>query len=304
MPSFESVLLTLAPATSGILSLVGSSWIIWMLVPKCRQRSSSSNDNKLDQVKYRLLLGISVTDVFFSLVILPWALYMPANDTDVWGAMGNKQTCAAQGFLIQLGHMSSFYQAGLSHYYYTTICHGMSNQDFRRYYERIIHVSAVVWPLITAVAALVMDLYNPMSIGCWMAPYPLGCNIDGSDIPCQRGRWAPVFAYVFTGIPVSLFMTYIGYTMLQIYFKYSSTPPKHWATLILVLYDEPALSIKSDQEIQHRPSQRRHSITAGMATTVPVQQYSSQALGNSDIRTSMTWRFNASFKSNLTIFRS
>jgi hypothetical protein len=202
----QQVFMALAPAITGFLSVVGSSLIMLSLL----------HPRKGLSVKDRLLFGLSLTDTIFSLIIIPWSLFIPEGMT--WGARGNDATCTAQGFLIQLGHAPTFYQAGLAHYYYMTIRYGTSDQEFSKRYERWIHFMSVLWPLGTAVAGLYLDLFNFSHVGCWIAPNPLGCNID-DQVECNSGANAPLYAYLFTGIPVAIFMFYITYTMLQIYLK-------------------------------------------------------------------------------------
>ena len=76
----------------------------------------------------QLMLGLSISDALSSCA---WALVLipaPSLDDDGepsiwtrWGARGNDVTCTAQGFFIQLGMLSLWYNMALSMYYLLVI---------------------------------------------------------------------------------------------------------------------------------------------------------------------------------------
>jgi hypothetical protein len=49
----------------------------------------------------------------------------------------------------------------------------------------------IIYAISTASAGIPLDLYNPvkLGVGCWVAPYPIGCEDDAgiSGVACQRG---------------------------------------------------------------------------------------------------------------------
>jgi hypothetical protein len=206
----QQVAITVAPAFSGTLSILGSSCIIWMLLAEKRK--------KLKSVKYRILFALCLSDIVNSLWYVVWSLPVPKGAPGVWGAMGNYASCNAQGFFIQFGMTGSFYNGALALYYYKSLCHSMKDEQIAKTYEKWIHTGCLVWSLGTATAAWQQDLYSFSGIGCWIAPEPLRCHTR-DDVDCIRGEDAYLYSWVYTGIPLILICIYINYTMGMIYMK-------------------------------------------------------------------------------------
>jgi hypothetical protein len=206
----QQVAITLVPAFTGTLSLLGSSCIIWMLL--------AENRKKLKSVKYRFLFALCLCDVYNSLVFVFWSLPIPKDTPGVWGAMGNYASCNAQGFFFQFGMIGSFYNCALALYYYRSLCSSMKDEQIAKTYEKWIHIGCLVWPLGTSIAAWQQDLYSYSGIGCWIAPEPLRCH-KRDDVDCIRGEDAYIYAWVYMGIPLILICIYISYTMTMIYMK-------------------------------------------------------------------------------------
>jgi hypothetical protein len=97
----QQVAITLVPAFTGTLSILGSGCIICMLLAKNRE--------KLKSVKYRFLFALCCCDIWNSLVFVFWSLPIPEGTPGVWGAMGNKASCDAQGVFFQFSIMGSYY---------------------------------------------------------------------------------------------------------------------------------------------------------------------------------------------------
>jgi hypothetical protein len=206
----QQVAITLVPAFSGTLSILGSSIIIWMLLQENRRR--------LKSVKYRFLFAVCLSDIAYTLWLVPFSLPIPKGTPGVWGAMGNKASCSAQGFFIQCGIIGSFYSCALSMYYYKSLCFSMKDEQIAKRYEKWIHIVAAVWPLGTATAAWQQDLYSYSGVGCWIAPYPLRCH-QRDDVDCIRGENAYLYAWLYMGIPFTFLWMYIIFSMYMIYLK-------------------------------------------------------------------------------------
>jgi hypothetical protein len=206
----QQVVITLVPAFSGTLSLMGSSCIIWMLMKE--------NRKKLKIVKYRILFALCLCDLITSLVFVFWSLPIPKGTPGVWGAMGNKTSCNAQGFFAHIGIIGSFYNAALALYFYKSLCYSMKDEQIAKRYEKWIHIVSIGWCFGTAIAAWQQDLYSFNGLGCWMAPEPLRCHRrDGVD--CIRGENAYTYAWLYSGIPNLLLLMCITYAMWMIYMK-------------------------------------------------------------------------------------
>ena len=216
------VTLTIAPSVAAILSIAGSSYIVHHILRE--------NKHKQD-VRFRLLLLLSIADLLNSIsVCLFWSLPLPSDTPNVWGALGNKQTCDLQGFLAQwTGITNAFYNGALCHFYYFMLVgHNNSNslrastgkggaQLFAQRYEKWWHAVAWGFPITTAILALwPLDVYAYVHIGCWIGPYPLGCTTN-SDVECTRGRHAYVWGWLFGGIPLLAMLAVVGYFIFQIY---------------------------------------------------------------------------------------
>ena len=88
----QQVVITLVPAFSGTLSILGSSCIICMLL--------QNNRIKLKSVKYRFLFLLCLNDIVYSLWLVPFALPIPKGTPGVWGAMTREQSVLQRpGFL-------------------------------------------------------------------------------------------------------------------------------------------------------------------------------------------------------------
>jgi hypothetical protein len=206
----QQVAITLVPAFSGTLSIIGSSCIIWMLM--------AENRKKLKSVKYRIIFALCLSDVINSLWFVFYSLPIPKGTPGVWGAMGNYVSCNAMGFFLQFGIIGSFYNGALSLYFYKSLCFNMKDEQIAKRYEKWIHIGCLVWPLGTAIAAWQQDLYSYSGMGCWIAPEPLRCH-RRDDVDCIRGEDAYIYAWVYTGIPLILLCMCIVFSMVKIYMK-------------------------------------------------------------------------------------
>jgi hypothetical protein len=223
----QQVAITLVPAFSGTLSLLGSSCIIWMLL--------AENRKKLKSVKYRFLFALCLCDIVNSLWFVFFSLPIPKDTPGVWGAMGNYASCNTQGFFLQFGIIGSFYNGALSLYFYKSLCSSMKDEQIARRYEKWIHIGCLVWPLGTAIAAWQQDLYSYSGLGCWIAPEPLRCH-RREDVDCIRGENAYIYAWVYTGIPLILLCMCIVYSMTMIYMKVKevSRRAEMWSTRMVL----------------------------------------------------------------------
>ena len=201
----QQVAVSMISILTGALSLLGSATIIFLLLV---QRS------RIENVKYRFLFGLCLSDVLNSLWYIVWSTTLP--EGSIWGAWGNRATCNAQGFFLDLGLIGPFYNGGLCLYYYQSITKKLSNKEIAKKYEWITHFLAFTWNVGTGVAALALDLYTVCGIGCWISPEPLFCERQTS-VECTNNENAYVFAWVFNGMPLTFLAIFIFYCMVQIY---------------------------------------------------------------------------------------
>eukprot|EP00980_Cylindrotheca_fusiformis_P029422 scaffold23472_cov106-Cylindrotheca_fusiformis.AAC.1 len=123
---------------AGLLSAIGSSLILWHIFVV----SKKENRNRTLTMLQQLVCGMSIFDVSSSIANMFATLPIPEDTffeststpmpTGVYGARGNSATCTAQGFFIQLGYTSAFYNLMLSVYYVLVIKKGMRETQIQR----------------------------------------------------------------------------------------------------------------------------------------------------------------------------
>jgi hypothetical protein len=95
----QQVALAVTPKITSFLSILGSSWII---IEVLTQRTKREN------VYNRLLCAMSFFDVLLTVWFFASTWPIPEGTEGVAWAVGNKQTCIAQGFFLQIGIIPPF----------------------------------------------------------------------------------------------------------------------------------------------------------------------------------------------------
>jgi len=196
-----------------IPSLLGSAFIIQHIV---------RSEARRQRVFSRLMLGMSLMDLIFAVYSSVGPLPCP-QDPNTFLAHGTWASCEAFGFLGQASQMSSMlYNAGLALYYLLTIRYQWPESQSKRWIEVPIHLVCFVVGWGTALAALVLDLYNPSAAGCGIYAYPIGCDfLPGME--CLRGKNAASYQlglFLYAAWAMSAFM---AVCMLFIYAQVAKT---------------------------------------------------------------------------------
>jgi len=230
--------MAIVPKFSAIASICGSIFIVHDIL-KSHFRNSrkhprknsvttrhthSSSKTLRNSAFYRLVLCLSLSDFLAStaMFLTTWPIpkdeFVPGNPSNlVYGNIGNRSTCTAQGFFIQLSIICPMYNALLASYYYLTIRHGWKERDFQVRVEYGGQAIVLFWGLGTAIAGLVLQIYNNCSnIWCWIAKYPMGCGPDGS-VPCEHGEHADVLRWVFYYGPLWICIGVVSGTTFLVY---------------------------------------------------------------------------------------
>lgn len=221
----KEIIIILAPIPSALLSFCASGTIIYMIL---------RSPTKLNKPFRRIIFGMSVYDMVQSFPSVISALPSPAGSK--WGAIGNRGTCATQGFLIQVrtldvhdlfnlisalyrtlaGHVIHFlnvvsfttaallytsviillpklaalgsplYNLSLAFFYLCIIKFNMTNEQFQKRVENILHVISNFLPWSTAIYLLITENFNFNPVNCWIGPDPIDC-IHNPDVECIRG---------------------------------------------------------------------------------------------------------------------
>jgi hypothetical protein len=195
---------------------VGSSLIIRDIV--LRRRNSSDGVS----TRHRLLAGMSVCDILsssaWSLTSWPVPEVVP---TTVWN-VGNRKTCTAQGFFIQWGIGTVTYNACLALYYLFVIRYGWKDEYISKYVEPWMHFIAVGVALSTSVAALALDLFNPVGCTCFIAAYPRSCTQSWENkgpTNCIHGDNAGIYQQAFWILPACCVVVFLAVSMFLVYWK-------------------------------------------------------------------------------------
>eukprot|EP00977_Amphora_coffeiformis_P002036 scaffold381_cov178-Amphora_coffeaeformis.AAC.25 len=206
----KSVTLTVVPAITGLLSILGSSTVLGMIA------RYEWKDPTASRCLMRLLIGLCIADLINSAVWTTWPLWIPRGTPGIWLAVGNKATCDAQGFLQQMSGTAGLYSGALSHYYMAFITKNISDREYGRRYEWKWHLFCNLYPLVTAALGLVMDSYVFTDLGCWYGTEPYYCWWN-DDIPCTRAEWGVLLGWITLGIPHIVLLFWISYCMYTIY---------------------------------------------------------------------------------------
>lgn len=196
-------------------------------VARYTRRQGNRRKTLKNSAYYRLMLAMSISDfmVSFAWFCTTWPIPKDENSIDnpsdyVYGNSGTIQTCTAQGFFVQLGIITPFYNALLACYYYLTIRREWKEKEFKRKVEYIGHFIAISFGFGTAIAGLVMDLFNNSYVWCWIAPYPRGCSYDVDDDdkePCLRGKHSGLFRWAFYYGPLWVMIFLVTFFMTLVY---------------------------------------------------------------------------------------
>eukprot|EP00934_Nitzschia_sp_Nitz4_P002615 Nitzschia sp. Nitz4//scaffold51_size120721//93135//94421//NITZ4_003742-RA/size120721-processed-gene-0.163-mRNA-1//-1//CDS//3329553907//2605//frame0 len=197
----QEMLLSLVYTSSSILSLVGSSTIVSKVVRNLWRATPYD----------RLVLGLSVCDIFGS---IGYALYpyMGPRETSirVWAA-GTKGTCSFMGFLTQFGFAAVLYNGFLSIYY---LLIRVTRRVFAQRYEPWMHAIPILFALGTGTLGASAGWFSEVQVGlgCWLNDYPPGC-ID--DCISDELGWA------YGGIPIffTLMSLIVCHTLIFLYVR-------------------------------------------------------------------------------------
>jgi len=192
---------------SGTLSIGFSCRMIYLIF---RDKLSENGWRTYD----RLMLGIGVTDIIFSLSVASSTLPMP-RDSGILFAIGNDLTCSIQGFLGQLGAGLHFYHASLCIHFLLILRYNMKETVVEQQ-EKWFHLVPVLFGVVSSILGAIYDAYNIGENRCQIVEYPTGCTKD-ETIPCESGENAILFRYIFALLPTASTVFIMTVSMVMIY---------------------------------------------------------------------------------------
>jgi hypothetical protein len=171
----QQIAIAITPKISGFLSLLGSGYIVYdchrQLRSGERGRGGTVSTSSSAHTYQRLMIGMSVSDMLMSIGFVLSTLPAPRDTENIWGALGNTQTCTFAGMFTMMGVVPVMYNASLSIYYLLRIKHGWSQTQLHSA-EKWLHGVPWIWGVATVVASLWLKLFNSGYFECWLAPFP------------------------------------------------------------------------------------------------------------------------------------
>ena len=149
------VAMAIVPHITGLLSILGSSFIV---LDVFRKRFKTVYD--------RLLFGLAVSDIIASIGMALSTWPVPEyQGQKTYGAVGSLASCEFQGFFIQLGLATPLYSAFLSLYYILLVKFNYRPNTLKMLrFEKAAHGVSLSLALITAVASLALKQYNNANV--------------------------------------------------------------------------------------------------------------------------------------------
>jgi hypothetical protein len=216
----QHIAAALCPKFTAMASVAGSSLIIRDLIQVRKDKSDALN------TRHRLLAGMSVCDILSSSALFLTSWPIPEDMPKAVWNVGNQQTCSAQGFFIQLSIGTVIYNACLALYYLLVVRYGWKNEYLAKRVEPWMHFVATAFALITSVAALALDLFNPAGYTCAIRAFPPFCTQSYENkgpTTCIRGDNARVYLVAFWLGPACCVVVWLAVSMFLVYSKIRST---------------------------------------------------------------------------------
>jgi hypothetical protein len=239
----QKAALAWVPRISASLSLFGSSMIIYDIVRDPIKRGS---------VYHTLMLAMSVIDIFSSIAwglsTLPIPEYEYGEPSGIYGAKGNEKTCKTQGFFIQLGYTSLFYNMSLSFYFLMVVRYGMKENQIKKL-QLWLHVPALVIGFALAFGGI--PLYQNDAWGCYI-PSPALAEVNRDLL-------------IFTLVPICTAIVIATVNMVLVYWavRQQMIAARKWqfgSSAMQHQVPESARTDVSDGSFQSRRAQKkRHS---------------------------------------------
>ena len=187
----ESKILAIVPKIPALLSILGSSYIIYNVLVVQRKKSDQRNRHY-----HQLMLALSISDILASHIYFLGTFLIPRGSTGPFGpvywAFGTDHTCSYSGFFNQFAVASPLYNSMLSIYFLLKIRYGWKAIQLNKI-APFLHGFPVVFALGTAFFALLRrpdTLYGNVFWTCWINP-------DPPQPDFQWFQWAFLFAPVW-----------------------------------------------------------------------------------------------------------
>ena len=209
----QEKILAILPIPAALLSIFGSTAIIYMAFKKRRQQP---REQKWMTPYTRLLLAVSLCDIIASITYALQTFLRPSDTSQRVWAFGNDASCSAMGTLGQFAVANMLYNASLSFYFLCTARLGLKSSQIAKWIEPIMHFASLGFPLATAASGAIMGVYSEttLGMGCWVNDYPRNCG-DGPENTGEECK-AALIGWIFWGLPFLLVLFCIFFNNLII----------------------------------------------------------------------------------------
>jgi len=183
------------PIVSGIISMMGSTTIVVMML--------RSIDRRLSSTYGRLVFGMSCMDIMQSLAYCLSTLPSPIDSDLPWASYGTTLTCSIQGgFLFTGGIGTTIYYCSLCIYYALRISkRDITESTIKNKVEPFLHFIPLMYSITVATFLGVTKNFNNAGPVCWISPLPRKC-LEIEDVGCIRGKNAYRYRIIFQVIPI------------------------------------------------------------------------------------------------------
>lgn len=205
--SKELQVMTIVPKINGLLSMIGSLFIIYDILQTPSQRRKMVN---------KIMIVLSIADVFYSLfthILGTWLV--PSGQ--VYGSMGNEATCTFQGSISEFCGSTVYYNATLAASYLLMVRYEWSEHKLLKIQPVLLYLPFSIC-LISTIIPFFLDAYNYTGTWfCWIAPFPLECGEPGSEVECERGGTYKFLFLWLCMLPVAMSNIVIIGSMFMLY---------------------------------------------------------------------------------------
>jgi hypothetical protein len=208
--------LAIAPKFSAAMGMVGDLIIITEILVLDRPK-------KLKRTVHRILLAMSICDLFSSFGFFASTWPVPKEEEDLVYNVGNATTCVVQGFMIQWSISVPLLNMCLAIYYLLVLQYSWTEEQIRKKVEPLFYGLSLSVAIGTCSASVALDLFNNANLWCWIAPKPLGCNQsynNNGETDCLRGNNATLYQWVFYYLIVWFALLFVAVIMFKVYLSF------------------------------------------------------------------------------------
>lgn len=180
--------------TSGLLSVLGSSWITAEIL--------SDRRNKLRLAYHRFLLGMSLSDIVASFFWFLSSWCVPEGTW--WGAAGNAATCQMQAFFTRFNITTALYNVALAVYYLLVLRFRWKESRIRKRVEPLLHFVAIATGLATAISGLIIGAFGSRGPYCHVPPGLLNTRVGQFFV--SGSAWFIISIVVMTACMIVCFL--------------------------------------------------------------------------------------------------